>query len=249
MTSSRTFGLSQNQIKVIAAVAMALDHIGAYILPQLVVLRIIGRLAFPVFSFAIYEGCQYTRHPARYLGMMFAMGLACMAVYCFFTDRIFDNILITFSLSICAVYSFQFCRDCFARKRSGRRLIGVLVFVSCLAGLYVTCLLIDVDYGFCGVILPLLAELSASIPTSSGHPSADYDSLKRKNMALIGFSAGLVLLSLQASWHIQFFCLAALPLLLLYNGRRGTFSMKYFFYIFYPVHLIVIWITELILTS
>ena len=228
---------------------MVLDHIGAYILPQFAVLRIIGRLAFPVFSFAICEGCRYTRHPARYLYMMFAMGLAFMAVYYFFTGRFFGNILVTFSLSICAVYSFQFFRDCFLCKGTGRRLMGVLVFVSCLAGLYVICLLIDVNYGFCGVILPLLAELTASIPISSGNSSDNRDSLKRKNMALIGFSAGLVALSLRSSWHIQFFCLAALPLLLLYSGRRGTFSMKYFFYIFYPAHLIVIWIAELILTS
>ena len=45
--------LSQNQLKIVAAIAMLIDHIGAQILPQIVMLRIIGRLAFPIFSYFI----------------------------------------------------------------------------------------------------------------------------------------------------------------------------------------------------
>ena len=51
---------------------------------------------------------------------------------------------------------------------------------------------------------------------------------------------GLVLLSLDLGDSIQILSLAALPLLLCYNGRRGKWNLKYFFYIFYPVHLAVI---------
>ncbi len=42
-------------------------------------------------------------------------------------------------------------------------------------------------------------------------------------------------------YGIQWFGLLALPLLLLYNGKRGKYKMKYFFYIFYPTHLVILY--------
>ena len=48
--------LTKNQIKIIAAIAMVLDHVGAEFFPQIEVLRIIGRLAFPIFAYSIFEG-------------------------------------------------------------------------------------------------------------------------------------------------------------------------------------------------
>ena len=57
----KRFGLSGNQLKVIAMVTMAIDHIGAYLLPQAMWMRIIGRLAFPIYAFLIAEGCRHTR--------------------------------------------------------------------------------------------------------------------------------------------------------------------------------------------
>ena len=47
---------------------------------------------------------------------------------------------------------------------------------------------------------------------------------------------GLILLSWDLK-GIQIWSLLALPLLMLYSGRRGKWNMKYFFYIFYPAHL------------
>ena len=52
--------LSQNQLKAVAAIAMLLDHVGAELFPEVILLRIIGRLAFPIFSYFIYEGFYYT---------------------------------------------------------------------------------------------------------------------------------------------------------------------------------------------
>ena len=53
MGGKPTWELTQNELKLIAAAAMLLDHIGAQLLPGVLWLRIVGRLAFPVFSFCI----------------------------------------------------------------------------------------------------------------------------------------------------------------------------------------------------
>ena len=44
-------GLTGNQLKLIAMAAMTLDHIGEYLLPQVLILRIIGRLALPIYAY------------------------------------------------------------------------------------------------------------------------------------------------------------------------------------------------------
>ena len=53
--------LNSNQLKLIAAVSMLLDHVGYFLFPTVTVFRILGRLAFPIFAFCISEGCRYTK--------------------------------------------------------------------------------------------------------------------------------------------------------------------------------------------
>ena len=58
--------LTSNELKLFALVVMTVDHIGALLLPQYSVLRIIGRLAFPIFAYMIAEGCAHTSSRLRY---------------------------------------------------------------------------------------------------------------------------------------------------------------------------------------
>ena len=62
----RSRGLDGGALKCIAAVLMAVDHVGAILLPEVLVLRCIGRLAFPIFAFFIAEGYAHTRDFWRY---------------------------------------------------------------------------------------------------------------------------------------------------------------------------------------
>ncbi len=82
-------GFTQNQLKVIAAVFMAADHIGAELFPQLDILRIIGRLSFPIFAFFIYEGCKYTHSKPKYLARIFLLGFLCVAGYYVYAGEIY----------------------------------------------------------------------------------------------------------------------------------------------------------------
>lgn len=62
-------------LKLIALTTMFIDHIGAVFFPQVTLLRVIGRISFPLYAFLIAEGCRYTRNRGRY-----ALGLGVFAL-------------------------------------------------------------------------------------------------------------------------------------------------------------------------
>ena len=68
-------GLTGNQLKLFALLAMTCDHIGVQLFPRLLILRIIGRLALPIFAYMIAQGCRYTKNKKKYL-----MTIAAVAV-------------------------------------------------------------------------------------------------------------------------------------------------------------------------
>ena len=75
--NKKRFGLTGNQLKIFALIVMTIDHIGHFLLPEFIILRIIGRLAMPVFAWMIAEGCTYTKNPSRYFLTVFGFGLVC----------------------------------------------------------------------------------------------------------------------------------------------------------------------------
>ena len=63
--------LNANALKFLAAALMLVDHIGYLLFPQALFLRIIGRLSFPLFAFAISEGCRYTKNKTKHFLLIF----------------------------------------------------------------------------------------------------------------------------------------------------------------------------------
>nr|WP_300187327.1 TraX family protein [uncultured Agathobaculum sp.] len=228
MNGKSTPELTQNQIKLIAAASMLLDHIGAELLPGVLWLRIVGRLAFPVFSFCIWEGSRRTHHPRRYLTRVLGMGLLCMAAFWMYTRRLYGNILITFMLSLCVLYAFQFWK-----RRHG--LSGALVLLGTLVGVAALC--IPVDYGFWGVLLPLFAEIAALLPAKR---------LPEGALSRLGFALGLIVVALRLG-GVQMYSLLAVSLLFAYRGERGRYNLGRFFYWFYPLHLLAIGLVSMVL--
>ena len=214
------FLLTGNMLKLIAALSMLLDHMGILLFPQQVWLRIAGRLAFPIFAYMIAEGCRYTRSRARYLGLMAVLAAIYQAVYYLFNGDLYFSILVTFSLSILTIYALDACKAK-ANPISICALLFALLIVWWLNDKF------TIDYGFWGCMAPVFASLPAN---------TRYD---RPGIRLGCFALGLVLLSVD-SFAIQYYCLLSLPLLMLYNGKRGKCNLKYFFYIFYPAHLVVL---------
>ena len=223
LTKSK-FRLSGNQLKLIALVTMTLDHIGVILLPQARILRIIGRLSMPLFAWMIAEGCRYTRSPGKYLGRIALLGLGCQIVMYIATGSAQQGILITFSLSVCLILLLRWLKE-----RPG---FFWLLFPA-LGAVFVLAVVLPqllphsdfcLDYGFCGVLLPVLIYLG-----------------KDQHGRILMAALGMVLLSLQQG-GLQWYSLGALPLLALYGGHRGKWQMKNLFYIYYPAHMAAIYL-------
>ncbi len=204
-------------LKIIAALSMLIDHAGLLLCGDELWMRTVGRIAFPLFAYFIAEGFRYTRNRLRYFLSIFVLGQLCQLAYEIVMPvqgRVL-NILITFSLSLFLLYLLD-------RAKTDGRWLSVLG--AALIGVYVFCEHISVDYGFFGVILPLFPAL-----------------FDNKWARLGAFAFGLTALCVNAASPTQYYSLFALVLLALYNGKPGRYKMKYFFYIFYPLHLAVLW--------
>lgn len=224
MNSTSFPGLTGNQLKLIALITMTIDHIGMMLLPGVRILRAIGRIAFPIFAYMIAEGCQHTRNRRKYLLFMALFAAVCQVVYFFAMGSLHMSILVTFSLSIGLIYLTDYAHE------GGR--FGKTALYAALCVLFFLCYLahdvlfprtdFGIEYGFFGVLLPVFAHIGS-----------------RKQKQLQYFTASLVLFNL--TWGgIQWFSMAAIPFIALYNGKRGTWKMKYLFYIYYPLHLVLL---------
>lgn len=224
MSIRQNIGLTGNQLKLIALVAMTADHVGLVILPQYTFLRAIGRLAFPIFAFMIAEGCRYTRSMPRYLGLMAGLGAICQIVYFVAMGSLFQSILVTFTMSIALIWLFDIA---VRKKQAGAWLaaglgVALAFFLTAVLPAMLTGTDYAVDHGFWGVMLPVGVYFAKGRQRQLGITAAILICISTKHAA------------------IQYFSLLALPLLALYNGQRGKHNRKYLFYVYYPLHLVVI---------
>ena len=228
-------GLTNNQLKIIAMLAMVCDHVGKILLPEIMIFQIIGRLSFPIFAYMIAEGCKHTKNRRKYLLQIFGFGAIFQIVYTIFEPSLYQNIFITFTLSIMVI----FATERFLNKKNLANFAIMLGAV--LVALFFGCLLYEVpslklmlynltglsdyyvDYKYLGVMLPILIYFAPSKP------------LKLIVTTVIVFCYGYFFNSL------QYYMFLTIPLLALYNGKRGRAKLKYMFYLFYPAHMVIIY--------
>lgn len=223
--SKKFAGLTGNQLKLLALIAMTCDHVGLQLLPQFPVLRIIGRLSAPLFAYMIAEGCRYTHDRGRYLGRLLGMAALCQIAYFVAMRSLYQCIFVTFSLSVCLIYAL----DNALRRRTPPSVL--LAAAAAAAVVFVTVGLpqilihtdFDVDYGLWGVMLPVLVYFG-----------------KGKWGKLALFTVGVGLLGLHYG-GIQWWGLLSVPPLALYNSKKGVRNIGPLFYWYYPAHLVVIY--------
>ena len=222
-------GLNNNQLKIIAIIAMTIDHIGMALFPSIRILRIIGRIAFPIFAYMIAEGFVHTKNRVRYLLSLLFVGVVCQAVYFVVTKSLYANIILAFAVSVAVML-------CIENYRKKSNILSATALIACAIAVVLALTVLPTyvkgfrfDYGAAGILLPVMIYL---MPT------------KREKILCLAIM--LIVIS-SYSARTQWYCLISVPLLALYNGERGKLKLKYLFYIFYPVHLGVIYIIKLLM--
>lgn len=214
-------------LKLLACISMILDH-SIYIFPEIsgIATNMLGRVAFPLFAFVAVQGYLHTSNFKKYMQRLIVFGLISQIPFMLFENLISGstwlNIMFTLFLGLLSI----FCLD----KISNKFLATVCVFLLASLGYF-----IKVDYRWYGVgLLPLMF-------------------LTRNNKIAFSFSYVFYTLFYYFSMFIKFrfeLIIPCLPyifgslfplfLMLIYNGKLGK-KLKYFYYWFYPAHLLVLY--------
>ena len=219
----QSFDFGRELLKWIAIITMTADHVGVILYPELEVLRLIGRLSFPLFAYLLMLGMETTRNIRNYFIRLFVFAFISQVPFFLATDSgPFDSLNIFFTLSAGLLFIYFF-------KKS-----SMFVVVPLIAPL-----VLPFDYGIYGIaVIGCMYILKTN--TKFG-------------------VASLVLLNslFLVPWDSQFLSIATIPLIVLHkNGSLTTTKetgeeytipvwRKYFFYIYYPLHLTLLYIIKL----
>jgi len=122
-------------LKLVAMLSMVVDHVGLVFFPQVVALRIVGRIAFPIFASGIADGYRYTSNLKMYLYRLLFFGAISQIPFMIMAGKYELNILFSFVLSLLFIFALD--------KKKYWLGISVLLFIF-----FIKC-----DYGFYGIAM------------------------------------------------------------------------------------------------
>lgn len=215
------------QLKSLAILAMVLDHVGAVFFPAQILFRAAGRIAAPIMAFFIAEGYTKTRHVRRYMLRLLIFALISMLPYRGVFGGSPFSILFDLLLGLWVIDTTQWLQKDYQK--------WLVVFLAA------------------GVAYGLKTDGYLGISTLV-YLFYRYGKNKRKMVLAMSllYGGGLAFKMLESLvqgqaidlanpllW-LRLLSLLALLLIFRYNGERGK-GLKYFFYIFYPAHLILLY--------
>ena len=241
--------LNSNALKFIAIFAMTLDHIAWAVFPGYptealpVLLHIIGRITCPIMCFFIAEGFYYTKDIKKYTARLFVFAVISHFAYIFASNSFVDwksfipfyygDILNQTSVMWPLAWGLVMLRIEKSQKIKNVWLKMLLVLLICIVSF-------PGDWS-CIASLCVLAI------------GSNRDNFKKQMIWMTGFVAIysiVYLFSFDLVYGvIQMGVVLSVPLLMMYNGKRGKNPkvnkiMKWFFYIYYPLHLFIIGIIK-----
>lgn len=207
-------------LKLIAIISMTVDHVGAILLPTMGWLRIIGRVAFPLFAFQLAVGYLHTRNLTRYALRLAVWGLIAQPIYMIaFGVRLWTlNIFATLLLGLLAIWGWDH-----------HRWWAVALALS-LAAIQLWLPDVGPDYGLYGILLCLVSFVL----------------FRNREQLAIGHGILHVLAGLMF-WPSQVYAVASLPFIL-WPPRLHLRRLPELFYAYYPVHLALLVLIRRLLT-
>ena len=235
--------LNGNAIKFIAIIAMTIDHVAWTIFPGCphhwvpVLMHIVGRITMPVMCFFVAEGFFHTRNVNKYTFRMFLFALISHFAYMFewygfskwhayipFYYGWHSQTSVIWTLA----WGLVMLRVEYSELIRSRWLKTILICLICMVS-------------FCGDWSCTASVLVLSFGTNRGH-------LLRQAMWLVFYVAVFAYTYMPDDLlyaTLQLSVVLSIPILALYNGQRGAnprFNafMKWFYYIYYPLHLFIL---------
>lgn len=241
MYAEKDKGLSANQIKLIAIIAMTVDHLVWTLFPgfskewYVILLHIIGRLTAPIMWFFIAEGYYHTHDIKKYAVRLFMLaGISHFAYnFCFgipfipFQKTAFNQTGVVWSLAWGLVLLYIYDK---AQWKSWQKILAAIVI----------CLITFPSDWSCIATMAILG-----IGTNRGN----FKKQMTQIMLWTGMYAIVYFFFIDKVYAlIQFGTCLTIPFLWLYNGKRGSFKgMGKLFYVYYPLHLVICGIIRILL--
>ena len=239
MRSAR--GLNSNQLKVIAITAMTIDHVISVVYPNyptdwwIIICHIIGRLTAPIMWFFIAEGYHYTHDVKKYASRLFLFALISHFAYNFAFGIPFIPFQTTIFNQTSVIWSLAW------------GLVGLALMDSPkLKGWMKSLLLIVICViTFCSDWSCIAVMAIISIGQNRGN-------FKKQMMSMVFWVIFYTIVYFifidKVYGIIQLFVVLTIPFLKNYNGERGNWKgMKWFFYLYYPLHLVICGIIRVLL--
>lgn len=232
-------------LRLIACICMFIDHAGKMLFPQLTWMRLVGRLAFPLFAYGIAVGAAMTKHPQPYITRVAALALVSQPLYAVALGHT-NNAMYAVPFAqhpLRALYTF-YIKSWETPSILLPLLLGLLLLLCIRERKYIPALLIYVlcerfsgslDYGVGGIRLMILFYLFLEYPALCFAVTTAYMlvwALDGRGYPIFGVQFGMRLFAVPAV------VLASLPI------RRKTQLPKWLTYGFYPTHLIILLILE-----
>ena len=236
-------GLTGAHLKWMAIVLMAIDHIGASILEPILldprmyqlqdwdalydvymVMRCLGRFSFPMFCFLMVEGFRHTRSKEKYLRNLLISAVVSEVPFDLaLTGKLWSvehqNVFFTLAMGLAAIWVAEYVQTRYMTMIHNSMKCQIFYFAA-VAGIAFVAELLSTDYGATGVFVIFVLYV-----------------LREKRFMGAALAWGILTLS---NW-LEIYCFPFVGAVMLYNGQRGR-QNKYFFYLFYPLHLLVLYI-------
>lgn len=232
-------GLNSNQIKLIAIIAMTIDHVTWLLFPGfqkiwwVILLHVVGRLTAPIMWFFIAEGFYYTRNVKNYIFRLFAFAFISHFAYNiaggipFIPTGMFNMTSVMWSLAWSVVLMVIFTTE--QLPQWAKMILMILICVVTFPS----------DWSTIAAMCPVFLYLNRG-------------DFKKQSFTMLIWTAMYAIvyfLFMDKVYGILQMCtLLSLPILKQYNGERGNWKgMKWLFYIYYPAHLFIIGIIRVLM--